>query len=378
MTSNSTYRFVTIAGMPLRIILLLGFLSPTAASFFSRDSRLQRSVGGKIDNIGGIHDTESLFFRGAVKVDELPSQQKQKDDGSHDGDDINDEGLVFEGKYNYQSDTVPIPTSVMSPPAIDLFDFFSDPENRDLVIKGGGNQCENIPLTPKLHDEWTSQSKIVNSTPPDGNDADNASRNNEEILAVYSEVPIVPGLSLRAVSYTGCKTMVNSTSALPYYEFTLLKETYQPVGKKAMTWIFDKVTRNEKNIIKKHGGYDEDNSNNDDRTVWGGKQVRHKRGKTDDYLEASSSDANSRKTYALSRVTLEPFPQDGGCKICYYGHVKLTLSKRFLQMLPLPVGVVQAKVNESIKRQLERECTRSIEKFTRELSKWDERRVIQT
>ena len=380
MTTNNNYRFVTIAGMLLRIIVLRGFLSPTTASFFSRDSMLQLWRKGKIDNSGGIHDTENLSFQGATKVGEFPSQQKEKRDISHNGNGIDDEGLIFEGKLNYQSDTVPIPTSIMSSPATDLFEFFSDPENRDLVIKGGGNQCENIPLTPKLHDEWTSQSKIVNSTPPDGNDADDDSRNNEEILAVHSEVPIVPGLSLRAVSYTGCKTMVDSTSALPYYEFTLLKETYQPVGKKAMTWIFDKVTGNKKNksIIKNNSGYDEDKTNNDDGTVWGGEQVRHKRGKTDDYLEASASDANSRKTYALSRVTLEPFPQDGGCKVCYYGHVKLTLSKRFLHMLPLPVGVVQAKVNKSIKRQLERECTRSIEKFTRALSKWNEKRVIQT
>jgi hypothetical protein len=42
-------------------------------------------------------------------------------------------------------------------------------------------------------------------------------------------------------------------------------------------------------------------------------------------------------------------------------------------MLPLPTKVVQAKVNKSIRKQLERECTRSIEKFAGALNRWNER-----
>lgn len=381
------YRFAT-AMMTLQILIGCSLL-PTAKSAKSLfRSSLLLSMNGNIDtnNVTSKRtvrpSTENLpknkksnaLNNGAMEVNEGSSQQQQQRDRTHHNDDGEDEaeGLVFEGKFRYQSDIVPISTTAMLSPATDLFSFFSDPNNRDLVIKGGGNQCESIPSTPELHDEWTSQSRIVKSTPPGGN---NDSRN-EEILAVSSEVPIVPGLSLRAVSVTGCKTMKQSTSALPYYEFTLLKESYQPVGKKAMTWIFNKVTGNKNNRGNKKEK-DDGNSNNNNEAALGKKKVQSKglkkTGDEDNDSSSSVSSSNSRKTYALSRVTLEPFPQDGGCKICYYGHVKLTLSKRFLHMLPLPTGIVQAKVNKSIKRQLERECARSVEKFTRALNNWNER-----
>lgn len=291
-----------------------------------------------------------------------PRRQAAKVQENLDAPIYTDEGLVFEGEFNYQSEIVPMPISAMSSPATDLFEFFSDPKNRDLVIKGGGNPCETIPLTPELQNEWTSQSKIVNSTPPNGNVDDQT----EEILAVHSEVPIVPGLSLRAVSYTGCKTMMEPTSALPYYEFTLLKESYQAVGKKAMTWIFDKVTGNKKKNISKEKNR-ESRGEIQKGIAIGGTMTGKK-----ESVEVTTGDSSSRKTYALSRVMLKPCPQDGGCKICYYGHVRLTLSKRFLHMLPLPTKVVQAKVNKSIRKQLECECNRSMQKFTGALNRWNE------
>eukprot|EP00531_Pseudo-nitzschia_arenysensis_P003610 CAMPEP_0116141928 /NCGR_PEP_ID=MMETSP0329-20121206/14637_1 /TAXON_ID=697910 /ORGANISM="Pseudo-nitzschia arenysensis, Strain B593" /LENGTH=360 /DNA_ID=CAMNT_0003637131 /DNA_START=168 /DNA_END=1246 /DNA_ORIENTATION=- len=346
-------------------LLIVSLLAPSAKCLFG-STRLS-SQNGIIDNHDFCrHDNPIRSSQKSHRQNEInPIRQAAKVQENIDVPLQSDEGLVFEGEFNYQSDVVPMPTSAMSSPAKDLFDFFSDPKNRDLVIKGGGNPCESIPLTPELQNEWTSQSKIVKSTPPNGN----VNGKNEEILAVYSEVPIVPGLSLRAVSYTGCKTMKEPTSALPYYEFTLLKESYQPVGKKAMTWIFDKVTGNKKKNISNEKNEENKGENRKgittDHTMTGKK----------DGVEVTAGDSSSRKTYALSRVMLKPCPQDGGCKICYYGHVRLTLSKRFLHMLPLPTKVVQAKVNKSIRKQLECECSRSMQKFTGALNRWNEQFV---
>ena len=320
--------------LPRVFFLLVALLVPTAKSLFGETKTIRSSTLPSNDEIDPTQRT--------------PEAQED----IH----TDDEGLVFEGKFNYQSDILPIPTSRMFSP--DLFEFFSDPKNRDLVIKGGGNPCERIQMTPELHEEWTSQSKVVKSTPPKGGNT-----KTEEILAVYSQVPIVPGLSLRAVSYTGCKTMKNPVSALPYYEFTLLKETYQPVGKKAMTWIFDKVTGNKKKSHEKG----ENKKNIETDSVISVATT----GESDASSSGASNSTSSRKTYCLSRVTLKP--SDGGCKICYYGHVRLTLSKRFLHMLPLPTKVVQKKVNKSIRKQLECECTRSMQKFTGALNRWNER-----
>lgn len=344
--------FVVICVISLQI-LVIASLVPTAKSLF-RDGYSLPVNRKNVSNASSHENKIRSSTENLRRYDNtMPSNDGiDENERTHDVDE--EEGLVFEGTFNYQSDIISIPTAVMSAPATDLNEFFSDPKNRDLAIKGGGNPCKNIPLTPELHDEWTIQSKVVNSTPPNGNKNDDC--RNEEVLAVYSEVPIVPGLSLRAISYTGCKTMKEPTSALPYYEFTLLNESYQPVGKKAMTWIFDKITGNKKDKAKS------------------GKDSKHidiLPGKKND--PQVTTDVNTRKTYALSRVTLEPFPQDGGCKICYYGHVKLTLSKKFLHMLPLPTKVVQSKVNNSIRKQLERECTRSIEKFAGALNRWNER-----
>jgi hypothetical protein len=287
----------------------------------------------------------------------LQKQQQQKCDSTHNNDNDNDEGegLVFEGKFHSQSDIIiPFTAAAMSASKSSsddlLYKFFLDPKNRDLAIKGGGNPTKCILSTPELHEKWTTQSRIVQSTPPSDDDGSSNNNGNEAILAVYSEVPIVPGLSLRACSYTGCKTMIQPINNLPYYEFTLLKESYEPVGRKAMTWIFDKVAGNSS---KNKSG---NNKNNKDRNTTSSSSSNN------DKTNASSG--SSQETYCLSRVTLEPFPKEGGCRICYYGHVRLTLSKRFLYMLPLPKRIVQAKVNKSIKKQLQKECKKSINKLT--------------
>lgn len=318
----------------LQLVCLRALFSlPIATSLFSQDSP---SSGSR-----AIQNREASA---TIQANRNPGSDSEKHD---------EEGLVFEGEFNYQSDVLPLPTTVSS----GLFDFFLDPRNRDLVIKGGGNHCKHVPSTREWHEEWKSQSKIVHTTPPEPIEH----RDDQEILAVYSEVPIVPGLSLRAVSYTGCKILKEPTTALPYYEFTLLKETYRPVGKKAMTWIFDKVTGNTgKN----------QNANQSASTMGRIADYDYDASETISFADATSA----RKTYAASRVTLEA--EDGGCKICYHGKVRLTLSKKFLHMLPLPKKVVQAKVNKSIRKQLERECTLSLEKFTRALNQWNEQNTI--
>ena len=75
------------------------------------------------------------------------------------------EDLVFEGTFEYESELLPLSTT-SSPNA--LHSFFLNPKNRDLVIKGGGNPIETIPPSQELYDAWTSQSQVVDSTPPNG------------------------------------------------------------------------------------------------------------------------------------------------------------------------------------------------------------------
>ena len=340
-----------------RQIIIVGLLLTIASvkcSFWNVNKQNNKRV------VSPISKNNSALYE-VIKTNGGSLQKQQKCDSTHDSDIDNDndegEGLVFEGKFRSQSDII-IPVNKAADDDNDiLYNFFLDPKNRDLAIKGGGNPTKCIPSTLELRKKWITQSRIVQSTPPsdDGSNNNNGSQeqkqHNEEILAVYSEVPIVPGLSLRACSYTGCKTMIQPTSNLPYYEFTLLKESYEPVGRKAMTWVFDRVT--------------------------GSNNCKNKRGSSKKITTSSSSSNNSasnassgssRDTYCLSRVTLEPFPKEGGCRICYYGHVRLTLSKRFLYMLPLPKRIVQAKVNKSIKKQLQKECKKSIDKLTMALN----------
>lgn len=266
------------------------------------------------------------------------SNKSFHNDNNDDEKKSDDDSLVFEGTFEYQSDLLPMATT--SSPK-DLLDFFLQPEHRDLVLKGGGNPCDVIPSTPQLYDEWEKNSHIVRSTPPDGR--------HEEILAIYSDVHLAPGLSISATSYTGCKVLEEPHSQLPYYEFTLVKEDYHGKGRKPMVWVFDKVTgkANKNNNKAKKGVETTDDNNN-------------------------NSPEGSR-TYALSRVTIQPDAQQKGYRICYYGHVKVVSilpNKGMLRILPLPKRRVESKVSQSIVSQLEREGTKSVDKFTEALGNW--------
>jgi hypothetical protein len=277
--------------------------------------------------------------------------QRAKGDSKIFHDMTNQEDLVFEGTFEYQSDL--LPSWITSSPS-DLMDFFLQPENRDLVIKGGGNPCEIIPPSSTLYDEWKRNSQIVQSSPPDGQ--------HEQILAVYSDVHLVPGLSINAVSYTGCKVLTEPQTALPYYEFTLVKEDYQGKGSRPMVWVFDKITgkhskSNSKKIMQPAESlllYDTNNIQNN-------------------YQESNS------RTYALSRVTIKHDAKHNGCRVCYYGHVKVVskLPKRMLRILPLPKRTVENKVSQSIVTQLEREGVQSIDKFAQALGNWTRARFPQ-
>jgi hypothetical protein len=266
--------------------------------------------------------------------------QRAKGDSKIFQDQSNQDDLVFEGTFEYQSDL--LPSWITSSPS-DLMDFFLQPENRDLVIKGGGNPCESIPPSQTLYDEWKRNSQIVQSSPPDGQ--------HEEILAVYSDVHLVPGLSISAVTYTGCKVLTEPQTELPYYEFTLVKEDYQGEGSRPMVWVFDKVTGKHSNNNKKllepvaSSAMNYDNNNGQE---------------------------NSSRTYALSRVTIKHDAKENGCRVHYYGQVKVVskLPKRMLHILPLPKRTVERKVSQSIVTQLEREGIQSVDKFAQALGNW--------
>jgi hypothetical protein len=225
--------------------------------------------------------------------------------------------LEFEGSF--RSNTHPLPNTS----ADRVIAFFRDPEHRDLVLKGGGNPTEQIPPTPELYEEWREQSRIVQSEPPAPNDP---------ILAISSKVPLLPGLSISAISYMGCKFLQNPSTLLPIYEFTLIKDEYAAQGSKPLVWIFNRMT----------GG---------------------------------DGDA-SRKTHALSRVSMEPCESGTSIIMQYFGFVKVSCSvpRALIRILPLSKKKAQEKVSNAIVKQLEREGLASIQKFQGAFEDWLEQR----
>jgi hypothetical protein len=365
----SLIRLSTTSNACVLLVWLVFTIPSTVDGFFRRDSRVDVALN-LVNNSGTIGSATALDSRhsGAssamvtaadekrtllrpdverlLEKEEEEYQRAKASSTCHgvDNDDhtASQEDLVFEGTFEYESDLLPLHT--MSYPK-DLLDFFLSPENRDLVVKGGGNPCETIPRTNELDDEWISNSKVVKSTPPNGQ--------NEEILAVHSDVHLVPGLSISAVSYTGCKVLIHPQSLLPSYEFTLVKEDYQGKGRRALVWVFNKIT----------GKHRSKNSND------GISQSTTDNDSSDDH------DGSSR-TFALSRVTIQHDVQQNGCRVCYYGHVKVVskLPKRLLRFLPLPKHTVEAKVSHAIVSQLEKEGVNSINKFAEALGTWAEAR----
>jgi hypothetical protein len=227
--------------------------------------------------------------------------------------------LEFEGSF--RSNTHPLPNTS----ADRVIAFFRDPHHRDLVLKGGGNPTEQIPPTPELYEEWRVQSRIVQSEPPAPNDP---------ILAISSKVPLLPGLSISATSYMGCKFLQNPRTLLPIYEFTLIKDEYAAQGSKPLVWIFNRMTG---------VGGDGD---------------------------------SSRKTHALSRVSMEPCEAGTSIVMQYFGFVKVSCSvpRALIRILPMSKKKAQEKVSNAMVKQLEREGLASIQKFQGAFEDWLEQR----
>jgi hypothetical protein len=296
------------------------------------DNKKKSSVRPNIDHL--IKKEERVFKQARS------SSYNAADDDDEEGLPSQHEDLIFEGTFEYESELLPLSTT--SSPR-DLLNFFLNPNNRDLVIKGGGNPTETIPPSRELYDEWTSQSQVVDSTPPDGRD--------EEILAVYSDVHIAPGLSISAVSYTGCKVLTDPRNSLPFYEFTLVKEDYEGKGSRPMVWVFNRITGKTPSSKQQQ----RDHLSSSTKAAVAAETTPQ---------PARGHDGSSR-TYALSRVTIERDTNEEGCRVCYYGHVKVVskLPKGLLNILPLPKRSVEAKVSKSIVNQLEKEGIQSIDKF---------------
>lgn len=227
--------------------------------------------------------------------------------------------VEFEGSFI--SNTHPLPNTS----ADRIIAFFRDPDHRDLVLKGGGNPTEQILPTPELYDEWRVQSRVVRSEPPAPNDP---------ILAISSKVPLLPGLSISATSYMGCKFLQNPRTLLPIYEFTLIKDEYAAQGSKPLVWIFNRMTG---------VGGDSD---------------------------------SSRKTHALSRVSMEPCESGTSIIMQYFGFVKVSCSVpgALIRILPMSKKKAQEKVSNAMVKQLEREGLASIQKFQRAFEEWLEQR----
>lgn len=223
--------------------------------------------------------------------------------------------LEFEGSF--RSNTHPLPNTS----ADRVIAFFRDPDHRDLVLKGGGNPTEQIPPTPELYEEWRIQARIVQSEPPSPNDP---------ILAISSKVPLLPGLCISATSYMGCKFLQNPSTLLPIYEFTLIKDVYAAQGSKPLVWIFNRMTG---------VGGDGD---------------------------------SSRKTHALSRVSMEPCESGTSIIMQYSGFVKVSCSvpRALIGFLPMSKKKAQEKVSHAMVKQLEREGLASIQKFQGAFEEW--------
>lgn len=234
--------------------------------------------------------------------------------------------LNFKGEFHHNSEMAQSVPSTCTNEMI--HEFFHNPKHRDLLLKGGDNPIETLLSTKELYDEWKFQSSIVQSEPPD--------HLNDPILAIYSTVPLLPGLAIEAVSYTGCKLRKHPVTSLPVYEFTLIKEEYIPAGVKPMRWIFNQITGNKS---------------------------------SQDPTEALTA---NRKTHGLARVSLEQDGKTGRFKLAYFGSVEVSCSipRRILNVLPMSKGRVEAKVSKSIVKQLERESVKSIEKFQAAFESW--------
>lgn len=236
-----------------------------------------------------------------------------------------------------------------------LFSFFQNKDHRNLLLKGGGNPTIDIPRTPELLAEWATQSRIVSSTPPillqalnnDGDDIDD----DHALVAIHSTVPVVPGLSIQAISYMGCRLLPHPQTKLPMYEFTLIQDQYQALGTKPLVWIYRKITGETPTTNTKTSSTTLDN---------------HPL-----LVPTSTTSTGSCTTKGLCRVALER-AGDETWRLSYYSMVNLscTLPQKLLKLLPLTKQKFEAKISATMVKQLEREILQSADKFHFALEAW--------
>ena len=158
------------------------------------------------------------------------------------------------------------------------------------------------------------------------------------MILISSTVSILPGLSIAAKSWMGCKLLHHEKSRLPVYEFTLIKDDYKPEGVKFMVWLFNQVTGNSNNSNAN------DNMGN-----------------------------SNRQTHGLSRIYIEP-ATDGsqGLVMHYFGFVKVscTVPRRVISLLPLSKAKAEQKVSTAIVKQLKSEGVQSLQKFQAAFEEW--------
>ena len=230
--------------------------------------------------------------------------------------------LNFEGSF--RDSTPPLPKASWKR----VEEFFQDPRNRDLVLKGGANPTEQVVATQDLYALWKEQSSIVQSVAP--------SPPHDPIILISSTVSLLPGLSIAAKSWMGCKLLHNERTKLPIYEFTLIKDDYNPQGIKFMVWLFNQVTGN--------------NDKSDNKAT-----------------------NTNRQTHGLSRIFMEPATDDSeGLVMHYFGFVKVscTVPRRVLSFLPLSKAKAEEKVSNAIVKQLQREGIQSLKKFQSAFEEW--------
>jgi len=268
--------------------------------------------------------------------------------------------LLFQGEFSHHQQ-FPFDASKTSPS--NLYEFFQSRHHRNLLLKGGHNPTEDIPPTHDLLEEWKQQCQSVSSTPPSSLSSSSSlmnnhlhhsteydESNNHSVVAVYSTVPIVPGLSIKAISYMGCRLLSNpQTPLFPMYEFTLIQDRYEAQGKKALVWLYRKLT-----------GESTSNTSEDDSSIF--------------LRNAISTTGGSRRTRGLCRVSLGPdhFERENTLRLSYYSMVKVhcQLPNRLLRLLPLSKHGIESKISASMVKQIKSEVLQSAEKFYSALHTW--------
>eukprot|EP00429_Kryptoperidinium_foliaceum_P005298 CAMPEP_0176010668 /NCGR_PEP_ID=MMETSP0120_2-20121206/4888_1 /TAXON_ID=160619 /ORGANISM="Kryptoperidinium foliaceum, Strain CCMP 1326" /LENGTH=304 /DNA_ID=CAMNT_0017343509 /DNA_START=104 /DNA_END=1015 /DNA_ORIENTATION=+ len=239
--------------------------------------------------------------------------------------------LNFHGEFHHHED-LPIPRALWSTPH--FFQFFKHREHRNHLLKGGGNPTEEQTIDARVLEAWSARSRVVSSAPPMPFHLHHEQEGHHSVVAIYSTVPIIPGLFIKAVSFMGCRLLSHPQTLLPMYEFTLIEDQYQPHGKKPLVWLYNKVTGDSTSAMVQECSM----------TAGGG-------GRT----------VGSRSTDGLFRMTLEP--RDKTLRLSYFSMVKVSCSlpKRLLKILPLSKQRLEDKISASMAKQIQSEVMESAE-----------------